>query len=181
MKRYEIAQDMRKQHSQFAFLRIGCGLLLTILPIILFVIGHAYATSSLNAIWLVLAISGIALLMGPALDLWKIRETRIIVTDETIAFVSPGLELQTSWNNLVRIRNLMHPVYESLLLHEPVMPKSTWWIRLLHLGQPKQEIPLSMFDWRNTGLEQDIREHAPHLFALGTTSDGASKDFPQKI
>lgn len=64
----------------------------------------------------------------------------------------------------------MNPIYENLWLAEPVMPKSARWAKLLSLGQPKQEIPLAIFDWRNTGLEQEIRKHAPHLFIVDTIS-----------
>jgi hypothetical protein len=69
------------------------------------------------------------------LNYWIAKTVRITTSPEGINFYSPGLELQTSWNNLLRIGKQKSPwggfQSDSLVMKEPPTQKRKWRFALL--------------------------------------------------
>jgi hypothetical protein len=113
--------------------------------------------------------SGVLQFFLAFINYWIVKTVRIVTSPEGITFYSPGLEIRSSWNNIILIGKqktfwgLQH--YDSLVMKEPPIQKGDWWFTLLK-KTPEKVIPLSMFDnWNETKLGQDIRNYASHLFS----------------
>jgi hypothetical protein len=162
MKEYRVSGALRKTQSLFAYFLIGFGILLTIAPFTLLLFKSPKTELWEMLLIPILVISGLSQMMFPTFILWQLRKTRVVVSPDGIAFSSPGFDLQSTWDNIERIRELGR--YDSLILRKPGGQKRAWWSRLLN-RQAEREIPLSMFPgWRNTELGQEIKKYTSHLF-----------------
>ena len=90
---------------------------------------------------------------------YLVRHTYLEISPEHVRFHTPGIDVSTTWSNVVRIR----PDDSRLMFHHYPLVRGplTRTYRRHTYG-----IPLELFDWgEETELGQRLRAYAPHLFA----------------
>ena len=112
--------------------------------------------------------------------------SRIVTSPGGLEYHTVGFSISTTWDNIERIdqipifQDVRPPVQriltkkarmgfagqvEGLVLRQPVTIQTRFWER--GATGPQRHIILSVEfkRWRDSGLEKDLRQYAPHLFA----------------
>jgi len=107
-------------------------------------------------------------------SLWGVRrwsrETWLTVSTNGLTYHTPGLTIQTSWENIERIEDRFGKV-QCWLRHRSASSMSPWTVFWRWTSSASwnidRRIPLSVFPWsRQSQLRNDIAQFAPHLTAV---------------
>jgi hypothetical protein len=127
--------------------------------------------------WLGLAVGLINIGMGLA-QIHQGAETRLVLSPEGADYYSGAgfYRLTTPWENVAAIERKVFPAGEFLMLRDPAQVQASPIARLLMSRAEARRIPLTAFrkDWRNSGIDADLRRYAPHIATTG--SDSISSD-----
>jgi hypothetical protein len=110
------------------------------------------------------------------------KVTRMNITPEGIQFISPGVEMRSSWINIKAAVNKSHlgglRHFDVFTLDGPAQQAHAWWIPFWG-RKPKLEIPLSLFpDWRERELGQAAKKNAPWIMESGKAQTGGPASPP---
>ena len=100
---------------------------------------------------------------------YSAAQIRLVISPEGVEYYQVGYSVRTTWKNVARIGEIPagRLMAEGLILYESGLSVAELFSKVKYIQTRGQVIPLSLFkrDWVESGLGQEIRMYAPHLFA----------------